>query len=140
MRRETAVLACLRQEPGAGDMSLPGPGWELPGAQGETCLLSSRLSGRTVLSGQRTSAPYSCLVTLGKSLPSSEFSFLGKRCPTWERRQCCREVCGARQSGCWKAGASFLRQDLPAEAAPQPEGGLGPAVSCAASVLWGGDN
>lgn len=125
-------------------MSLPGPGRELPGAQGETCLLSSRLSGRTVLSGQPTSAPYSCLVTLGKSLPSSEFSFLGKRCPTWERRQCCREVCGARQSGCWKAGASFLRQALPAEAAPQPEGGLGQAVSwagtcCAASVLWGGD-
>lgn len=79
MRRETAVLACRRQEPGAGDASLPGPGLELPGAQGETCLLSSRLSGHTVLSSQRTSAPYSCLVTLGKSLPSSELVFISRK-------------------------------------------------------------
>lgn len=40
-------------------------------------------------------------------------------------------MCGTQQSGCWKAGASFLRQDVPAEAAPQPEGGLGRAGSWA---------
>lgn len=58
---------------------LPSPGLESPRAQGETCPLSSRLSGHAVLSSQPTAAPYSCLVTSGQSLPSSELVFLSRK-------------------------------------------------------------